>query len=206
MAGAEFMEGWAFWGTAKGRAWEGQQGRGIARVTGSEAQDLTTSPSSQKLRSGLEKSKAPNGFLVLTELQDSAWPQCTARPESQVLLHPKPLSIQVLAEPWHSEGHQWAQGVQVEGRAQEAESRGGLDSKGRAGWQLKSPGRFSECTQGSLHVTWCCGVWAHGWGEAQTSEGLAGELEVGARLSTAGPWPLGPQCHHMRQGVQCLWQ
>lgn len=43
-------------------------------------------------------------------------------------------------------------------------------------------------------------------GEAQTSEGLARELEVGARLSTAGPWPLGPQCHHMSQGVQCLWQ
>lgn len=61
MAGAEFMEGWTFWDTAKGRAWEEQQGRGIARVTGSKAQDLTTSPSSQKLRNGLEKSKAPNG-------------------------------------------------------------------------------------------------------------------------------------------------
>lgn len=111
MAGAEFMEGWAFWGRAKGRAWEGQQGRGIARVTGSEAQDLTTSPSSQ-LRSGLEKSKAPNGFLVLTELQDSAWPQCTARPESRVLLHPKPLTAcGCCLSPGNSEGHQWAQGA-----------------------------------------------------------------------------------------------
>lgn len=68
----------------------------------------------------------------------------------------------------------------MEGRTQEAESRGGLDSKGRAGWPLRvQPDSLS------VHRAPCMSPGAVGsgftaGGEAQTSEGLARELEVGA--------------------------